>query len=103
MADAQLDVIRLQAAMAFGQGAGAMLASPDAIQLLLERQGHLLENAARDWERSWFPFIELTRVMGQIAAARAAVNGRWQIGPEDVEGALQVALGPCPCISAARR
>ncbi len=97
MAKESLDAIQLQLAMAFGQGAGSMMATPEALAYTVSSQAALIGRARTDWEASKFAFIELVRVMGQIAAARAAFDGRPEIAMEHVEKAIHAVLGVCPC------
>lgn len=75
-----------------------MLASPDALNFLVTDQAGLIERAAKDWKASRFAFIELVRVLGQIAATNAAVDKVWEIERRHVEQALPAAFSPCPCL-----
>jgi hypothetical protein len=100
--DNSVELIRLQMAMAFGQGAGSMLASHDALEFLLTGQAGVIEGAAKDWKASRFAFIELVRVLGQVAATNAAVDKVWEIERRHVEQALPAAFGPCPCLDMIR-
>ena len=93
----RIEAIQLQIMMAFGQGAGTMLASFDAIESLMTQNRALIERAAADWDASRWAFLELARSLGQIAATRAAMASRWQIEPTQLNEALQVVLIPCPC------
>jgi len=103
MAKDSLELIRLQVAMAFGQGAGAMLASHDALKFLLTEHGAVLERASRDWKAARFAFVDLMRVLGQIAATIAAMDGHWQIEKQHIKQAVPTALGPCPCEDSVRK
>jgi hypothetical protein len=94
----EIDGVKLQLAMAFGQGAGAMLATADAIDRLLEQKGGILENAMRDWNASRWAFIQLVRTLGQVSAAHAAGTGSAQIQWTDIEAALPGILILCPCV-----
>jgi hypothetical protein len=99
MAKESNDMIRLQLAMAFGQGAGFMLANPEAVTYAVSSQAALIERAAGDWEASKYPFIELVRVLGQMAATRAAVDGKPEISKKHVEDVIGAVLGICPCFA----
>jgi hypothetical protein len=94
---AQIDAAKLQLAMAFGQGAGVMLANPEALETLLSVHGEVLRNAMVDWSASRWAFVELVRTLGQLSAARAAANGSPVIRWDDINPAMEVVLGLCPC------
>ena len=93
----EIDGVKLQLAMAFGQGAGAMLASADALENLLRDQGVILDRARINWDASRWAFTELVRVLGQISAARAAAAGRARIEWSDIEPSVQGVMVLCPC------
>lgn len=97
---AENEAVRLQLAMAFGQGAGAMLANAEALDRLLAERGDLLTNALANWQASRWPFIELVRVLGQISAARAASAGSPEIRWVDIEASIAPVLSICPCFIA---
>jgi hypothetical protein len=97
MASESYDSIRLQMAMAFGQGAGSMLATPAALSFAMSSQSKLIERAAGDWSASQFAFIELVRVLGQIAATQAARDGKPRIEEAHVKAGLASVVGICPC------
>ncbi len=98
MAKESFDDIRLQLAMAFGQGAGCMLATPDALSYAFSSQAGVVERAVNDWTASRFAFIELVRLAGQVAAARAAVDSRAQIEIEHIRIAIETVMIVCPCL-----
>jgi hypothetical protein len=98
MAYSSVDAIQLQMAMAFGQGAGCMLANPEALAFALSENAGLIERARGDWVASRPAFIELVRMLGQIAATRAAVDGSPEIERRHVEFGLQAVLAACPCL-----
>ena len=100
MAYSSVDTIRLQMAMAFGQGAGSMLANPEALSFALSENTALIERAVGDWTASKTAFIELVRVLGQIAATKAAVDGSPEIERRHLEFGLQTVLKICPCFAA---
>ena len=99
----EIDGVRLQLAMAFGQGAGSMLANGEALERLLEEQGGILDNALADWSASRFAFTELVRTLGHMSASRAATAGRAQIEWPDIDESLPEVLVLCPCAAAPRR
>jgi hypothetical protein len=100
---AQIDAAKLQLAMAFGQGAGVMLANPEALETLLSEHGEILRSAMADWNASRWAFIELVRTLGQLSAARAAANGSAVIRSEDINPSMEVVLSLCPCDERTRR
>ena len=98
MADGHdVELVKLQMAMAFGQGAGSMLAAEEAIGQMFASNSDIVDRAIQDWDQSRWAFIELMRVLGQMAAVRAAMAGQGYIRWMDIEGALPAALGLCPC------
>ena len=99
MAHPSADDVRLQLAMAFGQGAGYMLATSAALELAVSSQGKAMERATRNWEVTRYAFTELVRLAGQIAAARAAMEGRTEIDREHAQFAIEAVLGVCPCFA----
>jgi hypothetical protein len=100
MAYSSVDTIRLQMAMAFGQGAGCMLANPEALAFALSENTALIERAVGDWTASRPAFIELVRVLGQVAATKAAVDGSPEIEKRHIEYGLHIVLKVCPCFVA---
>ena len=92
MAYSSVDTIQLQMAMAFGQGAGSMLANPEALSFALSENTSLIQRAVGDWTASKPAFIELVRVLGQIAATKAAVDGSPEIERRHLEFGLQAVL-----------
>jgi hypothetical protein len=100
MAYSSVDTVRLQMAMALGQGAGAMLANSEALSFALSENADLIERAVGDWTKSRPAFIELVRVLGQIAATRAAMDGCPEIEQKHIEFGIRSVLGVCPCLVA---
>jgi len=94
---AEINGTKLQLAMAFGQGAGVMLADAQALEGLFAEHADLLDNAMRNWDSSRWAFVELMRLLGQISAARAAARGSAHIDNIDISAALEPVLGLCPC------
>jgi hypothetical protein len=94
---AETDSVKLQLAMAFGQGAGAMLANAQALETLLAEQGDILTNAIGNWNESRWAFIELVRILGQLSATHAAVGGSAEIRWIDIQPSLAHVLTLCPC------
>ncbi len=99
-----IETIKLQLAMAFGQGAGVMLASEEALNHLLSGNSDLIEQAAQNWNASHWAFVELVRVMGQMSANHAAANGSAVIRSQDIDACIHVMFDLCPCnVPAARK
>ena len=92
--------VKLQLAMAFGHGAGAMLASPEALETLLAEEGDVLRNAMSDWSKNRWAFTELVRTLGQMSAANAAVAGSAEIRWSDISKSLSPVMTICPCFVA---
>jgi hypothetical protein len=97
MMNPSVETIQLQLAMAFGQGAGAMLANPEALAFALSENAALIRRAAGDWTASKPAFIELVRVLGHITATRAAMDGKHEIGRNHIQDGIRTVLGVCPC------
>jgi len=95
---AQIDSVKLRLAMAFGQGAGVLLATDEALERLLSEKGDMLANATVDWNASRWAFTELVRTLGQLSAARAAAEGSAEIQWTHIEASLEAVLSLCPCI-----
>jgi hypothetical protein len=98
----EIDGVKLQLAMAFGQGAGAMLADPTALEKLLAEKGTLLDKALKNWDASRFAFTELVRTLGQVSATRAAARKGAAIMWTDIEESLPDVLELCPCEAVAQ-
>ena len=94
---AENDAIKLQLAMAFGQGAGTMLANAEALETLLSEQGEMLATALNTWDKSRWAFTELVRTLGQLSAAHAAAGGSAEIRWNDIAASLAPVLQICPC------
>lgn len=84
-------------AMAFGQGAHAMLASEEAVQAAAAQVDQHLGNVIRRWDEVASAAAHLVRVAGQLAAHRALSAGRTEILPEDVEFGFSNARAACGC------
>lgn len=102
MPEIPIDAMHLQLAMAFGQGAGTMLASEECLTFLLQEEQSLIEQARITWTASRPAFAYLVRLLGQMAAVNAAADGRAEIGVQDVQKCLSAVLAPCPCIAPRR-
>ena len=98
----EIDGIKLQLAMAFGQGSGAMLANAQALETLLAEEGEILMNAMGNWNASRWAFTELVRILGQLSAAQAAARGAAEIEWTDIEASMPGVLGLCPCLAGGR-
>src|SRR5262245_56560466 len=94
---ASIDTIRFQLAMAFGQGAGAMVANHDALSMLLSTQGALISRAASDWEATQWALIAFARLLGQLAATHAAAHNSAVIRTQDITAYIDLLLDMCPC------
>jgi hypothetical protein len=66
------ETIHLQLAMAFGQGAGSLIANKQAMEKLLGIFATRLGKVA--WPDGAAAVFEFTRVLGQLAAARAVAH-----------------------------
>lgn len=100
---AEIDAVKLQLAMAFGQGAGAMLANAEALETLLAEEGEILVNAMGNWNASRWAFIELLRTLGQLSAAHAAAGGSAEIRWTDIAPSIAPVLTLCPCLEPGAR
>ena len=98
-----VELVKLQLAMAFGQGAGSMLAETDALKTLLDEDGDILKNAMGNWKDSQWAFVELMRVLGQHASASACAAGHWRIKYTDLKHAIPAVMVDCPCVDRLRR
>ena len=97
-----IETIRLQLAMAFGQGTGVMIASHEALNHLLSGNSGLIDRAASNWDASHWAFVELTRLLGQLSASHAAARNSAVIQPEDINACIHVMIDLCPCDDLAR-
>jgi hypothetical protein len=97
-----IDTIKLQLAMAFGQGTGVMIASHEALSHLLSENSGLISRAASNWEASHWAFVELTRLLGQLSASHAAARNSAVIRPQDIDACIKVMIDLCPCDDVAR-
>ena len=80
----------LQFAMAFGQGAGLMLATEDALLAAREAYGGDVRARAPEWNEYALQAIEYGRVLGSLAAEHALRHDRCVIDVPDVRHALGV-------------
>ena len=78
----------LQLAMAFGQGAGVMLATEQALLVALDAYRESVNARARDWNDYSLQAIEYGRVLGSLAAHHALANSRCVIDEDDVRYGL---------------
>ena len=92
-----IEAVKLQLAMAFGQGAGAMLATPEALEALLAQEGDVLNRAMRNWNESRWAFTQLVRTLGQVSATNAAMSGSAEIRWSDISKSLGPVMTACPC------
>jgi hypothetical protein len=98
MSTPDVETIKLQLAMAFGQGAGVMLATSDALNHLLSDHSLLIEQAAPSWSVSHWAFTQLTRHLGQLSAHHAAAHNSAVIRVQDLDACIHVVLDLCPCM-----
>ena len=101
----EFETITWQLAMAFGQGAGTMLATPAALSDALGPYRTYLFDNTRSWNDVALLFIEYTRALGTLAMVNAARRGAAVIEAPDVKKALfsirtnkVFPLGPCNCL-----
>ena len=80
--------IGLQLAMAFGQGAGTMLATAEALLAAFETYAAAFENRAGNWQAFELRAIEYARALGQAAAWSALSQRRCIIDVADVRAAF---------------
>ena len=80
--------IGFQLAMAFGQGAGAMLATSEALLAAYQPYEASFQERADTWVDFELRALHYARALGQVAAARAAQSGRCVIDTDDVRYAL---------------
>jgi hypothetical protein len=100
---APTETIKLQLAMAFGQGTGTLLASQDALNQLLSTQGDLVSRAATNWNVTHWAFVELVRILGQLSAAHAAAANSPIVRWEDISACIEPVIDLCPCTEAGAR
>jgi hypothetical protein len=95
---ANIEAVKLQLAMAFGQGTGVMLAETEALDTLLAEESEVLRSAmTSNWEANRWAFTELVRTLGQVSAVHAAVDGSATIRWKHVQKALPAVMVICPC------
>jgi len=85
--------IGLQLAMAFGQGAGALLATAEALETAFDTYAEAFDDRAAEWHAFELRAIEYSRALGQVAAWTAMSNGRCIIDAKDVRAAFAVVRG----------
>ena len=76
MVEDSLESMTLQLAMGFGQGAGTMLATTDAVMMARDAYRVQLGQIAGQWSEYALQTIEYSRVLGSLAAAHALNAGR---------------------------
>jgi hypothetical protein len=97
-----LDGKFLQLAAGFGQGAGLLMATEDALLRALDAYRDSVERRSGEWDAFALEAIEYARMLGSLAAHHALGDGRIVINPDDVDFALGGVqknrarpLGPC--------
>jgi hypothetical protein len=107
-ASSTVDPRVLLLSMAFGQGAGTMLATGEALQLALSKCAPFLEANDPDseaWTEYALRFVEYARGLGKVSAHVAAGNLQYVIDAAAVDRALGAIgpknrfayMGPCGC------
>lgn len=97
MANLSDDEVRLQLAVAFGQGTGTIPTSPEALSFALEQNTDLIRRAQGEWATWRFAFLDLVKRLGQVSATLAIMDRQPEIGRKHVEEGLQVVIPVCPC------
>jgi hypothetical protein len=80
----------LQLAMAFGQGAGVMLATEAALLAALGPYAESIRGRDSDWDEYALQSLEYARVLGSLAAHHALGAGHCVIDAHDVRHALEI-------------
>jgi hypothetical protein len=80
--------LTLQLAMGFGQGAGVLLATEEALMTALGAYKNQLRDIGERWESLAVQTIEYSRTMGSLSAHHALSDGRCVIDVGDVQYAL---------------
>ena len=88
MAQETYDRITLQLAAGFGQGAGTMLATGEAVEAAIGAYSTSLQARASTWSDYSLQTIEYARALGRLSAAKALSHGRCVIELADVEYGL---------------
>jgi hypothetical protein len=108
-APSDFETMTWQLAMAFGQGAGTMLATSAAVSEAIAPYRQYLTGNTGSWNSVALLFIEYTRALGRLAMVNAASRGAAVIDAADVKKALLsirgnqlFPLGPCNCLEAPR-
>jgi hypothetical protein len=109
-ASSTFETITYQLAMAFGQGAGTMLASAGAVSTAIAPFSQAFSNNVNQWDDWALKSIEYARALGKLSSVYAAANGAAVIQTAHVSWALQqiannaiLPLGPCNCLEAGER
>ena len=82
--------IGFQVAMAFGQGAGTMLATPAALRHAFSKYDAIFTRNVKRWPEYELVALEYARALGQQAAFAAARDNRCVIDVDDVQHGLDV-------------
>jgi len=81
------ETVGLQLAMAFGQGAGTMPATPEALWATYSMYLSAIKEKIGKWPEIELRTLEYARALGRLAAFNASSNGRIVIDVEDVRAA----------------
>jgi hypothetical protein len=91
--------IRLQLAMAFGQGSSTLGVTSDALSTVMASNAEMIETARGTWDASSFPFLDLVRRLGQISATLAIMDGEPEIKSAHVLKGITIVSKICPCVA----
>ena len=98
------ETISWQLAMAFGQGAGNLLATPGAVTAAIAPFRETFSNNVERWDEWGLKSMTFARTLGQVAATRAVVAEAVVIDTAHVTWALAcvqnnqlMPLGVCNC------
>ena len=101
------ETISWQLAMAFGQGAGNLVATPGAVSAAMAPFRETFSNNVTSWDDWSLKAIAFARTLGQCAATRAVTEGAAVISSAHVGWALETVgnnaimpLGQCNCFGA---
>ena len=91
------DHVLWQAIAAFGQGAGMMRVSRDALAALEKKYRKVFPEVAKVWENESGQVLERLRLIGIAAAAHAIQKGKASVSAKDFEIAAQLYSGTSWC------
>ena len=101
------ETISWQLAMAFGQGAGNLLATPGAVTAAISPFRETFSSNVQHWDDWGLKSMMFARTLGQVAAVRAVMSEAVVIDAAHVTWALDrvaanqiLPLGVCNCFNA---